>query len=133
MAGRIKRTASRNTTAGALRSYIHFQQRATRLDEFDNEMPSGEYETKFSLYANFRPLVRGNSSGVETVFASQLQGNMPFVLTVRKDPRLEDVTVAWKIVNARKETEEYNIISPPVDPSDGDMWMEFIVSQGKRN
>lgn len=128
-----RRTTSRNTVSGALRSYIHVQQRDEVDDGFGNLVPGGEFETKFSVYANLRSLLRGSASGVEDVFADRLQGNQPFVVTVRKNPAFDDVTTAWRIVDARSQATDgsfrkiYNIKSPPTDSTNGYMWLEFIV------
>ena len=123
-----KRTATRNDVAGALRSYIHFQQRAISDDGFGNLVPGGAFETKFSAYANFRPLSRGSASGVEDVFAAQLQGNQPYVVTVRKQKAMEDVTASWQVVDARNPKKKFAIKSPPFDVTNADMWLEFIVT-----
>lgn len=126
-----RRTTTRNTIAGALRSYIHLQKRKSADDGFGNAVPGGEFETQFSVYANFRPLLRGSAAGVENVFADRLQGNQPFVITVRRSKDLEDVTTAWRVADARSEkdgkfTKIYNIKSPPADSTNGYMWLEFI-------
>lgn len=96
-----RRTASRNTVGGALRSFIHFQNRGEIDDGFGNTVPGGNFTTQFSAYANFRPLMRGSASGVEDVFADRLQGNQPYIITVRNQPSLKQVTTAWRIVDAR--------------------------------
>lgn len=135
-----RRTASRNAVSGALRSFIHFQQRGEVDDGFGNQVPGGEFVTKFSAYANLRPLLRGSSLGVEDVFADRLQGNQPYVVTVRNQSALKEVTTAWRLVDARSLVgpEEdgvynkiYNVKSPPVDSTNGYMWAEFIATLGE--
>lgn len=127
-----RRTATRNAVSGALRSFIHFQKRAEADDGFGNLIPGGPFETQFSVYANFRSLLRGSATGVEDVFADRLQGNQPFVVTVRKNDQLKNVTTAWRIADARSEIVEddysrvFNIKSPPTDSTNGYMWLEFI-------
>lgn len=123
-----KRTATRNDVAGALRSYIHFQQRSISDDGFGNLVPGGDFETKFSVYANFRPLSRGSASGVEDVFAAQLQGNQPYVVTVRKTKAMEQITSAWRIVDARNPNRHFALKSPPFDVTNEDRWLELIVA-----
>lgn len=128
-----RRTTTRNTVSGALRSYIHLQQRGEVDDGFGNMVPGGEFVTRFSVYANFRALLRGSAAGVEDVFADRLQGNQPYVVTVRKSAQFEDVTTSWRVADARSDdgngnfTKVYNIKSPPSDSSNGYMWLEFIV------
>lgn len=130
---KIRRTTSRNTVGGALRSYIHFQNRGEVDDGFGNMVPGGEFVTQFSVYANFRSLLRGSAAGVEDVFADRLQGNQPYVVTVRKMAALDEVTTAWRIVDARSEDNTgkflrvFNIKSPPTDSTNGYKWLEFIV------
>lgn len=151
-----KRTATRNNVSGALRSFIHFQKRDVSDDGFGNEVPGGPFEHQFSSYANFRPLLRGSSTGVEDVFADRLQGNQPYIVTVRRTKELEQVTTAWRIVDARSSKYDnwilgsgywndsgqwidnipwdseshylkvFNIKSPPSDVTNGYMWLEFI-------
>lgn len=150
------RTATRNTVSGALRSYIHLQNRGTVDDGFGNMVPGGRFTTQFSVYANFRPLLRGSATGVEDVFASRIEGNQPFIVTVRKSSQFDNVTTAWRMVDARSSKysnwvlgtgywldsgtwldtpnweysnqylKYYNIKSPPSDDTNGDMWLEFI-------
>lgn len=128
-----RRTTNRNTVGGALRSYIHLQKRSETNDGFGNMVPGGEFETQFSVYANFRSLLRGTASGVENVFADRLQGNQPFAVTVRKNPAFDEVTTSWRVVDARSKKTDgsyskiYNIKSPPSDSTNGYMWLEFIV------
>lgn len=121
-----RRTATRNDVSGALRSYIHFQQRGISDDGFGTVVPGGPFETKFTVYANFRPLLRGSATGVEDVFADRLQGNQPFIITVRKTEELLNVTSSWRIADARKPNRYYAIKSPPTDITNGDRWLEFI-------
>lgn len=138
---KISRTITRNNVSGALRSYVHFQQRglgedgwgSTPVPPEESSLPAGEFETKFSVYVNFRPLLRGSATGVENVFADRLQGNQPFIVTARNMPALHDVTISWRILDARNENIAYNIMSPPVDINDGDKWLEFICVQDKND
>lgn len=129
-----RRTTTRNTVSGALRSFIHLQKRGEVDDGFGNMVPGGPFETQFSVYANFRSLLRGTATGVENVFADRLQGNQPFVVTVRKTAAFDDVTTAWRVADARSEDVEgkflkvYNIKSPPTDSTNGYMWLEFIAT-----
>lgn len=126
---RIRRTSTRNNTNNALRSYISFQKRGTVNDGYGNQVPGGAFVHQFYAYANFRPLLRGSATGVEDVFADRLQGNQPYILTVRNTSDLEEVTVAWRVVDARNANKFYNIKSPPIDVTNADLWREFIVVQ----
>lgn len=126
-----RRTSTRNTVSGALRSYVHFQRRTTADDGFGNQVPGGPFETQFSVYANLRPLLRGSSSGVEAIFDDKIQGRQPFFMTVRNSSQLTPVTIAWRVVDARNENHKYNIVSPPTDPDNKGMWAEMIIIQDK--
>lgn len=134
---KITRTITRNNVSGALRSYVHFQQRAIGSDgwgsDSDPSLPAGNFETRFSVYVNFRPLLRGSATGVENVFADRLQGNQPFIVTARNMAALQDVTISWRIMDARNENNVYNIMSPPSDINDGDKWVEFICVKDKND
>ena len=127
-----RRSTARNTVNGALRSYIHLQRRGEVDDGFGNMVPGGEFVTEFSVYANFRSLLRGSASGVEDVFADRIQGNQPFVVTVRRNKAFESVTHAWRIADARSDDgtgkflRTFNIKSPPTDSTNGYMWLEFV-------
>ena len=101
---KLRRTTSKNTVTGALRSFIIFQKRDEVDDGFGNLVPGGPFKTQFSAYANLRPLLRGSAVGVEDVFADRLQGNQPYVVTVRKHAALNAVTSAWRIVDVRSST-----------------------------
>jgi head-tail adaptor len=156
---RIRRSSTKNNTNNALRSFISFQKRGTVDDGYGNMVPGGAFVNQFSMYANFRPLLRGSATGVEDVFADRLQGNQPYILTIRNNPILSEVTTAWRIVDIRSfqfsnwilssgfwddngswleevpwdssgaYTKVYNIKSPPTDVTNSDLWREFIVVQ----
>lgn len=124
------RTATRNNVNAALRSYIHLQKRTMTDDGFGTLVPGGPFVTQFSVYANFRPLLRGSATGVEDVFADRIDGNQPFIVTVRRSQQMLDVTTAWQMVDARNPNKKYNIKSPPSDLDNGNMWLEFIAVLG---
>ena len=126
-----RRTATRTTISGALRSYMSFQKRVDSDDGFGNTVPGGEFVTQFSVYANLRPLLRGSSAGVEAVFNDKIQGRQPFFLTIRHSNQLNDVTIAWRVVDARNPQHFYNIVSPPTDPDNKGMWNEMIIIEGR--
>lgn len=130
---KIRRTSTRNTVSGALRSYIHLQKRTNADDGWGNTVPGGSFSTQFSVYANFRPLLRGSATGVEAVYADKLQGNQPYIITARYCNNFKNVTTAWRVVDARDNKRVFNIISPPSDITDGDRWVEFIVVLGKND
>lgn len=120
-----RRTASRNTVGGALRSFILFQKRGEVDDGFGNMVPGGAFVTQFPAYANFRPLMRGSAAGVEDVFADRLQGNQPYIITVRNQEALKEVTTAWRIVDARSSTLPDWVLSTGVWNDNG-RWLEDI-------
>lgn len=134
---KLTRTITRNNVSGALRSYVHFQRRAEGSDGWsttpNQDLPAGDFETQFSAYVNFRPLLRGSATGVENVFADRLQGNQPFIVTARLMPDILDVTIAWRVLDARNSNNAYNIMSPPSDINDGDKWVEFICVKDKND
>lgn len=121
-----RRTTSKNTVNGALRSYIFFQKRSEVDDGFGNLVPGGPFINQFAAYANFRPLLRGSASGVEDVFADRLQGNQPFVVTVRNQNALLEVTPAWRIVDARSSTLPSNWVLSSGFWRDGGVWLDDI-------
>jgi head-tail adaptor len=111
-----------NRRAGALRDRLHFQRRATADDGFGNQVPGGgAFATQFTLRAALVP-----RTGSEAVTAARLEGRQPYVVTVRHSPVLEDVTVAWRLVDANNANRVFNIASPPADPDGRRAWVEFL-------
>ncbi|AKR55707.1 hypothetical protein XM25_07830 [Devosia sp. H5989] len=124
--------ADGNRRFGALRYLLSFQNRLTVDDGFGNQVPGGQFETQFSLAAAMAP-----RTGGESVTAARLQGNQPYVVTVRYSARLADVTPAWRLVDERAGfTDEepnrfFNIVAPGTDPDGKRQWMEFLVMEGR--
>lgn len=111
--------------AGRLRERLHFQSRAMEDDGMGNQLPVGEFETRFTLSASVTPRVGG-----EEVTAARLQGKQPYVCLVRHCRQMADVTVGWQAVDARNADRVFNVASPPADPDGKNQWLEFIVIEG---
>lgn len=124
-----RRTTNRNTVGGALRSFILFQKRGEVDDGFGNVVPGGPFITQFSAYANFRPLLRGSAQGVEDVFADRLQGNQPYIITVRNHEAVKQVTTAWRIVDARTSLYPTWVLSSSFW-NDGGVWLDSDIPFG---
>lgn len=112
-------------SAGGLREKLHFQSRAMEDDGMGNQLPVGEFETRFTQSAELKPRVGG-----EEVTAARLQGKQPYVCGVRFTRQMGDVTVGWQAVDARNPDRVFNVASPPADPDGKNQWLEFIVIDG---
>lgn len=116
---------AKTPTAGALRSRVHFQKRATTESPWlPGQTTEGDFETVFTCAAEFVPL-----RGSETVMASRLQGVQPYIVRVRQSSQTRQVETNWKIVDARDGREF--AIKAITDPDQKRAWLEFLVEQGR--
>lgn len=124
--------ADGNRRFGALRYRLAFQNRPMVDDGFGTQVPGGKFVTQFSLAAAMAP-----RTGGESVTAARLQGNQPYVVTVRFSERMLNVTPAWRLVDERAGfTDEepnlfYNIAAPGTDPDGKRQWIEYLVVAGR--
>ena len=95
-------------------------------DGFGNVIPSGEYETAFTLRVGMTP-----RTGGEDVTAARLTGQQPFICLVPNCREMADVTVGWQLVDARNQDRVFNVTSPPADPDGKNRWLEFLAVQGR--
>jgi SPP1 family predicted phage head-tail adaptor len=117
-----------NRRRGALRERLHFQSRATADDGFGNQIPAGDFETRFTIFGHLHPL-----RGSETVIASRLEGRQPYILTVRMTGATKQVNEAWQIVDAHDANRIFSITAPPTDPDGKNQWLEMLVVQNGRS
>lgn len=112
--------------AGSLNERFAFQKRArTAGDGYGNF--EERWENQFTVWTK-RIFLRGG----ETVMADRLQGRQPAVLTIRASRQTAQITTDWRAVNARDDTEIYNIrsISLSEDRSFYDVLCERGVASG---
>jgi len=111
---------------GALRERLHFQRRSSQTDGWGNTIPgAGPFETVFTVSASMTP-----RTGGEEVTAARLGGRQPYIVRVRKMPAMNDVTVSWRIADARNAGRLFNIASPLSDPDGKNQWLEFLAIEG---
>lgn len=111
-----------------LRERLHFQASGHASDGWRDDVPgAGDFETKFTVWASLRPRVGG-----EAVTAARLDGRQPYVVLVRNQPMMEDVTVAWRLVDENNPDRVLNVISPPADPDGTRQWLEFLAEDSGR-
>jgi head-tail adaptor len=110
---------------GPLRERVHFQARAMADDGLGMTLPSGEYETRFTVWASYLPL-----RGSESVQASRLQGRQPYVISVRQSSQTREANEAWRLVDARDPRRIFAIVAPATDPDGSRAWLDFLVVQG---
>lgn len=114
-----------NRNAGALRDRLHFQSRNLADDGLGNMIPSGPFETRFTVYAGLQP-----RTGGEEVTAARLGGRQPFVCLVRSTSAMRQVTTGWQVVDARNANKVFAVKSPPADPDGKNQWLEFLIELG---
>jgi head-tail adaptor len=111
---------------GALRERVHCQKRAPGDDGWGNPLPGqGEFATQFSVSAGMRP-----RTGGEQVTAARLDGQQPYVVTVRNSAKTRGITTGWQLVDARNANRVFAITSPPADPDGKNQWLEFLAVDG---
>lgn len=113
---------------GALRARLHFQQRTAAADGMGGTVPGGAFATVFTRFANMKPRL-----GTEAVTAARLEGRQPWVVTVRDDDRMADVTPAWQLVDAADPRRVFAIVAPPIDPDGKRQWVELLVMEPGRS
>lgn len=111
-------------SAGPLRDRLHMQSRGLVDDGFGNEVPGGEFETRFTVWGNLRPL-----HGSESVMASRLAGKQPYLITVRGSSDMRQVNAAWRIVDKNNTDRIFAITAPPTEPERG--WIEILATEGE--
>lgn len=124
--------AQNNRRAGALRELVRFEAQEQATDGWGQPIPgSGEWTEQFTANANLRPL-----RGSEAVIAARLQGEQPYIMTIRQHAAASDITTAWRAVDMRagsnsegKPNRVFAIKAPPVDPDGKNAWLEILVSE----
>lgn len=117
-----------NRRRGALRERLHLQSRGTMDDGFGNQIPGGDFETRFTVSGHLHPL-----RGSETVIASRLEGRQPYILTVRATEATRQVDETWQVVDALNTTRTFSITAPPADPDGKNQWLEILLMQNGRS
>ena len=121
-----------NKRAGALRELLEFQKRGDGVGDWGQPIPgTGDWEEVFTTHGSLTPRVGG-----ETVTAARLNGEQPYVLTIRQTSQTADITSAWRIVDARagsnsegKPNRVFAIKAPPTDPDGKNAWLEILISE----
>ncbi|WP_196258571.1 head-tail adaptor protein [Pelagibacterium limicola] len=115
-----------NRRAGATRARVTFQKRGDADDGWGKVQPgAGDWEDQFTVWVGLAPM-----RGTETVMAARLQGQQPYVLTVRQSSQTRQITAAWRAVDARDPKRVFAITAPPADPDGRRAWLEMIVNHG---
>lgn len=117
-----------NFGAGLLRDRVRFETRGTVDDGYGNEVPGGDWELQFTVWAQLMPL-----RGSETVIAARLQGQQPYIVRVRASDNTRLATPAWRIVFDRDPTRVLAITAPATDPDNKRAWLEFLVTEGRES
>lgn len=81
---------------------VTLQRRQTVSDEYGNE--TGGWVDQFTINARIEP-----ARGREEVLAQRLQNVRPVEITVPCLPTTEQIQPDWRLINARKPEEQYNI------------------------
>lgn len=110
-------------TAGNLRSRLNFQQRSISDDGFGNQV-TGDFATVFTDAAEIIPRM-----GSEPVLASRLQGVQPVTIRVRSHTATRALDASWRAVDARSGA-VYSIVSPPVNMSQKNDYIEMLATVG---
>ncbi|HWJ89091.1 MAG TPA: head-tail adaptor protein [Pelagibacterium sp.] len=108
--------------AGKLNRRVHAQKRGDLSDGWGGVTPgAGEFETQFTVAAEFRPM-----RGGEAVIAARLTGKQPYVVRVRNAATTRAIRHDWRLVDARTN-EVLELRSPVHDPDGKRAWLEFVV------
>ena len=113
---------AKKTGAGQLRSKLQFQKRAVGDDGFGNEVV-GDFETVFTDAAELIPRM-----GTESVMGARLQGLQPLTIRVRSHTKTRALDATWRAVG--REGEVYEIVSPPVNVSQKNDYIEMLATIG---
>lgn len=112
--------------AGALRERLQWQRRGDGDDGFGNTIPGvGPWETQFTTEAAVTPA----GAGDEVAQGARFEGVQPYTVTVRYFPSIDDVTTAWRLVDARRDYRQYAIKALTVDPKS--KWVEVLAIEGE--
>lgn len=113
--------------AGALRERLNFQSRGSQDDGWGGgPVGQGPYATVFTRSAGMRP-----RTGGEDVTAARLNGQQPYIVTVRNDSQTRTITTGWQLVDARNVDRVFAVASPPADPDGKNQWLEFLAVEGQ--
>jgi head-tail adaptor len=113
--------------AGALRERLNCQSRAAGDDGWGNPLPGqGDFATVFTASAGMRP-----RTGGEDVTAARLNGQQPYIVTVRNTSQTRTITTGWQLVDARNADRVFAVTSPPADPDGKNQWLEFLAVEGQ--
>lgn len=111
--------------AGPLRERVRFEARKMGDDGFGKVLSGGEFELRFTVWANYRALV-----GSEAVQGARLQGRQPYIIRVRQSSQTREATPSWRLVDVRNPSRVFAITAPPTDPDGSRTWLEFLVTEG---
>lgn len=112
--------------SGALRERLEWQRRGDGDDGFGNTLPGvGPFETQFTTDAAIAP----SGAGDEVAQGARFEGIQPFTVTVRYFPSIENVTTAWRLVDARNEYRQFAIKAVTFDAKR--QWVEALVIEGE--
>lgn len=111
---------------GALRAKLTFQSRGDVTDGWGGTVPGGAFTDQFTVSAALRPL-----RGSEAVMAARLQGQQPYVVTVRQSALTRQITSNWRAVDANNPSRVFAITAPPTDPDMKNAWLEILVTEGE--
>lgn len=109
--------------AGDLRERMTFQARAAVDDGVGNPV-SGAWQDRCTVWASLAAKM-----GTETVTASRMQGEQPYILTVRQSSDTRAITTDWRAVDAHQPGRIYNIRAI-ADPDGRRTWLELLVVEG---
>lgn len=109
--------------AGDLRERVIFQARGAVDDGVGNPV-SGVWQDRCTVWASLAAKM-----GSETVTASRMQGEQPYVLTVRQSSDTRQITTDWRAVDARQPERVFNIRAI-ADPDGRRTWLELLVVMG---
>ncbi|MFU0504119.1 head-tail adaptor protein [Pseudaminobacter sp. NGMCC 1.201702] len=108
-----------NRRAGALRSLCNIQGWVEEPDEWGGTKQV--FGTIATVAAHFQPL-----RGTESVMASRLASEQPFVVTVRSSTQTRAITPAHKLQDARNTSRMFDI-KAVADPDGKNQWLELLV------
>lgn len=114
-------------TAEQLRERVTFQWR----DDTGAPGAAADWTDQFTLAARLKPRL----SGSEEIVAGRMNGQQPYVMTVRSDKRSRSVNGSWRAYDARKGMGENNRprrlfeILSVTDVGEDNRFLDFLIRE----
>jgi head-tail adaptor len=111
-----------NNRAGALRTRVACQMRATVADDGYGNTLAAAWTTQFTVWAGYQHL-----RGGETVLAARLENRHPMLVTLRATDDTRRITADWRLVDCAEN--DVMAVRDVTHETDG-KWITLLVERG---